>query len=163
MTHLDPLPLVTIVTPTIDTSHYIDEAIGTAQSQGDHAVEHIVVHDGSAAFVDRLAGKFPALRFIKGEGRGATAAVALGIQAAKGKFVLLLNSDDRLMPGSISALADANLGRPDIEIWSGGTRIFTYGTDGRETTVRCLDDREATKLAYEHIGRTLPQTHPEFL
>ena len=23
--------------------------------------------------------------------------------------------------------------------------------------------REATKLAYEHIGRTLPQTHPEFL
>ena len=73
---------------------------------GDTAAEVFVVdngsHDGSVA---AIRGAFPEVRLIEtGRNAGFAAANNLAIARAAGEFVLLLNSDAFVRPGSISAL-----------------------------------------------------------
>lgn len=157
------VPLVTIVTPTVDASGYIDEAIASVPSQKSDQIEHIVVHDGSQAFVSRLAGKYPWLRFVPGEGRGATAAVAVGTAAASGKFIIMLSSDDRLVSGAIKALETAVAARPEIEVWTGGTRIFAHRADGQERSVRIVDHPSMTALTLKNVLDDLPLMTARFV
>ncbi len=156
-------PFLTIITPTIDDAQFIDDAVACIPAQEQHLVEHIIVHDGSAAFTRRLAGLYPWLRLIAGEGRGATAAVALGTAVATGEFVFYLASDDRLVTGALLALAEAASARPEVDVWTGGTRIFASGPDGREQTVRALDDPETIALKLANVLDDIPLMTARFV
>ncbi len=59
---------VSIITLTIDSSDYVDEAIGSVEHQGPYELEHIVVHDGADGFIRRLAQKYPHIKFVGGAG-----------------------------------------------------------------------------------------------
>jgi glycosyltransferase involved in cell wall biosynthesis len=156
-------PLVTIVTPTIDGSTYVDEAVDSVPLEERYLVEHIVVHDGSHGFVERLAADYPWLRFVPGEGRGATAAVVLGTAAAAGEFILYLGSDDRLLRGALTALAKAAAERPEIDVWTGGTRIFAMDVDAGTRTVRTLDDPGVTALNLGNVLDDVPLMTARFI
>jgi glycosyltransferase involved in cell wall biosynthesis len=158
-------PKITIITPTVNISHYVDDAIGSVHRSEcvDGEIEHIVVHDGTSDFVKRLSAKYPWLHVIQGPGRGATAAVAVALAAASGDFVIFLNSDDRMHTGSIAALLQAAAARPDIEVWTGGTRIFEAASDENERTVRLLDRPEMTALTLSNVLDDLPLMTARFV
>ena len=137
---------LTIITLTIGSPQYFDEAIGSIEPSGPLDLEHVVVHDGDRAFIDYLAANYPAIKVIRGQGAGATAAAARGVAAATGDFILFLHSDDRLCPGALARFAAAATERTDVKVWSGGARIFGTLPDGREITVRRMADRDSTRL-----------------
>jgi glycosyltransferase involved in cell wall biosynthesis len=155
-------PKITIITPTIDTSHYVDEAIGSVPRDESGEIEHIVVHDGSSAFAQTLRDRYPWLCVMSGPGQGATAAVAAATPRATGDFVFLLNSDDHMLPGSIAALLRATASRPEIEVWTGGTRIRKNDRNG-EHTVRILDSAGTTALTLCNVLDDLPLMTARFV
>ncbi len=154
---------ISIFTPTIDASAaYIDEAIRSVERPAGIEIEHIVVHDGSRAFTDALLARYPQLKILAGPGAGPTPAIRLGYAAATGDFVVELNSDDRLVPGSLARLVERARARPDIRIWTGGVRIFETDSDGAEKTVRLVAGHEMTKLSFGNVLDDLPLCNSRF-
>lgn len=107
--HPKKLPTVSVVMPAYMHVRYVAEAIASVFAQTRHPLELIVIDDGSidgsiehcrAALV---AAPFP-VTFIARENRGAAATLNQGIALAKGDFIQLLNSDDRLPPERITTM-----------------------------------------------------------
>lgn len=154
---------ISIFTPTIDSSSaYVDEAIRSVERPPGIEVEHIIVHDGSAAFTDGLLARYPFLKITHGPGKGATPAIQLGYAAATGDFIIELNSDDRLAAGSLARLAECTRAHPDIRIWTGGLRIFRTGPDGNEKTLRLVVGRSMTELNFRNVLDDLPLCNTRF-
>ena len=153
---------VSIITLTIDSSDYVDEAIGSVEHEGSCELEHIVVHDGTEGFTRRLAQKYPHIRFVRGSGAGATAAVALGVEASTGDFILLVHSDDRIRPGVLARLASQAAARPDVKIWTGGAQMFCTLPDGEELVVRRMVGEDMTRLSLENICDDMPLLSARF-
>jgi glycosyl transferase family 2 len=153
---------VTIVTPTTDQSRYVDEAIASVARDEGVVIEHIVVHDGSTAFADALRRRYPDLTVITGPDAGPGPAVAAAFAAARGDFILELNSDDRLVAGCLRELSRRASVRPDIAIWTGGLTLFRVGADGNEITVREAFSREATELSLPNLLDDLPLLNARF-
>lgn len=154
---------VSIITPTIDSAGFIDEAIRSVPSPTNIDVEHIVVHDGGEAFLDALRQKYPRLRTMRGPGCGPGPAVAAAIAAASGDFILQLNSDDRMGKGCLAQLVLAASARPDIRVWTGRAQIFRALSDGEEFVLRQIDDREVTRLSLGNILDDLPLLTARFI
>ncbi len=153
---------VSIITPTIDAAIFVDEAIASVPHDEGADIEHIIVHDGSAAFVAPLLARYPHLKIIQGPGKGPTPAIRLGYASATGDFVIELNSDDRLLPGAIARLVDHVGAAPDIRIWTGGLRIFRGEPDGTERTLRLVSGRAMTALNFGNVLDDLPLCNSRF-
>lgn len=63
--------------------------------------------DGSRAWLEQRAASEPRLVVIPGVGRGAAAALQLGLDAVMAPFVSHMEADDRCPPGRLGALLDA--------------------------------------------------------
>ncbi|CAH1203429.1 SEC-C motif-containing protein [Candidatus Nitrotoga sp. BS] len=102
-------PTVSVVMPAYMHARYVAEAIASVCAQTQLPLELIVIDDGSiddttkhcrAALVE---APFP-VTFIARENRGAAATLNQGIALAKGDFIQLLNSDDRLPAERIATM-----------------------------------------------------------
>lgn len=154
---------ISVVTPTIDSAIFLDEAVASVEQQDYAKIEHIVVHDGSDDFIARLRSRHPHLKVLRGEGNGATAAAKLGIDIATGEFILWLNSDDRIVPGSIACLLRCAAKKPSIRIWTGGTRIFKAASDGADKVVRLVTGRAMTAMNLGNVLDDLPLVTSRFI
>jgi glycosyltransferase involved in cell wall biosynthesis len=107
-----PMPTVSVVMPAYMHAAFVGEAIASVFAQMQAPLEFIVIDDGSRdGTVDccRTAlrdAPFP-VRFIARENRGAAFTLNEGIELAKGDFIQLLNSDDRLAPQRITTMLAA--------------------------------------------------------
>jgi len=100
---LVPPPLVSVVIPTYDRAGLVLDAVASALAQTEADLEVLVVDDGSQDGTEMLlrgrhAGE-PRVRVLRQEHAGISCARNLGIQNARGRFVGLLDSDDRWRPG----------------------------------------------------------------
>jgi glycosyltransferase involved in cell wall biosynthesis len=88
-------PLISVIIPNYNNSKYIAEAIDSIRQQDYENYEIIIVDDGSTdnSIEVILNMEFP-LTLIKSENYGAGSARNIGILAARGDFVALLDSDD---------------------------------------------------------------------
>ncbi len=107
-------PAVSVVMPAYMHAPYVGEAIASVFGQTRLPVELIVIDDGSRdATLEcsrRALENAPIpVRLIARENRGAAATLNEGIGLARGSFVQLLNSDDRLRPRRIEAMLGALL------------------------------------------------------
>ena len=104
-------PLVSLVVPTYNRAHLVTRAIDSALAQTWRDIEIVVVDDGStdatAAALAAYAGN-AAVRVIRHPlNRGATAAKNTGLNALRGEFASILDSDDELVPHAIETLIAA--------------------------------------------------------
>jgi len=100
--------LVSVVIPVHDQASYIGEALASVYAQDVHALDVIVVDDGSTD--DSLAtaqARFPAIRAIRQDNAGIGAARNRGVEAARGEYLAFLDADDRWPAGSLSRLLAA--------------------------------------------------------
>lgn len=101
-------PGVSVVIPLYNHALFAEEAVRSALGQEAVEVEVVVIDDGSrddsAAIVEAI--RDPRLRLIRQENQGAHAAINRGISEARGRFLAILNSDDRFAPGRLKAALD---------------------------------------------------------
>ncbi len=100
-----------IVIPVYNVEKYLEECIQSVLSQTTrYSFWAIFVNDGSkdgsAAILEKYASD-PHVQILTQENRGLSGARNTGITAARGRYLLFLDSDDRLAPGAVEALLSA--------------------------------------------------------
>ena len=108
--------LVSVVIPVFNRAHTLRRAIDSVRMQDVAAWELIVVDDGSTDPSVSLVQSYgdPRIRLLRHEtNRGAAAARNTGVQAARGRYIAFLDSDDEWLPGKLRTQLDALEGRPE--------------------------------------------------
>lgn len=95
------LPLVSIVTPSLNQGQYVDEMIQSVLAQDYPSVEHIVVDGGSTDGTLEVLRRYPHLRWVSEPDQGQADAVNKGFRMARGDVFGWLNADDLYLPGAI--------------------------------------------------------------
>lgn len=99
--------LVSVVIPCHDYERYVGAAVESALSQTAVDIEVIVVddcsHDGSVDVVAAIAARDERVRLItQPENRGAVVTFNTGLAVARGDYLVRLDADDLLTPGSLA-------------------------------------------------------------
>ena len=100
---------ISIVIPVYGVEKYIAATIRTICAQTFRDFELILVDDGSPdasikVAEEELSGQNVAYRVIRQDNRGAASARNIGIAAAKGEWVICIDSDDGMHPQALSIL-----------------------------------------------------------
>lgn len=113
-------PLLSVIIPAHGRQADLDRAVRSAAGEPVD-LEIIVVDDASAdplALPDELAGDARLRLVVRTSNGGAGAARNAGLAMARGRLVTFLDSDDRLLPGTLSPRLDHALalaGGPAVE------------------------------------------------
>jgi GalNAc5-diNAcBac-PP-undecaprenol beta-1,3-glucosyltransferase len=133
---------VSIVIPTYNRATRVTRAIDSVLAQQYHNLDLIVVDDGSTDGTAAVLANYHAagVRVITHErNRGAAAAKNTGLDAVRGTFASILDSDDELLPGAIETIVNAfaRLG-PDYGMVFGNCADAATGEwTGRGLTASC--------------------------
>jgi GT2 family glycosyltransferase/glycosyltransferase involved in cell wall biosynthesis len=108
-------PDVSVVVVSYETRSLLERSLAAVEQQAAVTVETIVVDNGSRdGSRELVAERFPRARLIElDENAGYARANNIGIDAARGRAVLLLNSDCFLAPGALAELVAALARHPD--------------------------------------------------
>ena len=124
------VPLVTILICTYNRAHMIEEALSSARQQT-WPREIVVVNDGSTdgthELLDGLDGQ-DGIRVLHKNNGGKPTALNAGLAASKGEAVLVLDDDDKLMPGALHVLGTALFNNPMLGCVIGDTLVFKGDT-----------------------------------
>lgn len=101
------LPLVSIVTPSLDQGQFIEEAIRSVLDQDYPHIEHIVVDGGSTDSTLECLRRYPHLVWMSERDDGQADAVNKGFALARGTVFGWLNADDFYLPQTVSTAVAA--------------------------------------------------------
>ena len=96
-------PLVTVIIPCFSHVQYLGESIESALAQDYPHVEIVVVDDGSPEHPDLVVQRYPTVTLVRQANRGISSARNHGLRVSGGEFIVFLDADDRLTPGSLRA------------------------------------------------------------
>jgi len=151
---MNPLPRITIVTPSFNQAAFIEETILSVLSQEYPSLEYIVMDggstDGSVEIIRKYEGKL--VYWQSGKDKGQSDAISNGFARATGDILGWLNSDDTLAQGTLRRVGEFFAVHPDVDITYGN--MYLIDPSGRRlyTAYPLLDLRI---LAYEN--RFIPQ------
>lgn len=116
-------PLVSVVMASYNHAAFVDAALCSVLEQAVESLEIVVTDDGStdgtadrvAAFAAGLGPEAPPLRLNAfGRNRGACIALNDAISRARGRYIAVLNSDDRFLPGKLRRQLAVLEARPEV-------------------------------------------------
>lgn len=135
-------PFISIIVPVYGAEQTLDRCIRSVLEQGYQDYEVILVDDGSSdrsgAICDAYGASDPRVRVIHQGNAGVSAARNTGIRAAKGAYLLFLDSDDALMPCALDHYADAahscnaDVVIGALSVLEEGREVRTIGPDSTE-------------------------------
>ena len=121
-------PLVSVVIPTYNYSHYIAQAIDSVLGQSYPHIEIIIIDDGSTDNTDAVIASYGnKVQYYPQTNRGLSAARNKGIALAKGSYIQFLDSDDLLGPESIASKVRYLQENPGEAFACGPNRLFFDG------------------------------------
>ncbi len=113
------LPLISVITPSLNQGMYIEDNIRSVLNQHYPNFEHIVIDGGSTdGSVDILA-KYNHLIWVSEEDTGQSEAINKGLKSANGEIIGWLNSDDCYEPHAFSTIVQ--------ELNEGEGRYIVFG------------------------------------
>jgi hypothetical protein len=140
------LPKISIITPTLNQAHYLEETILSVLGQNYERLEYIVLDGGSSDETLAVLRKYAhRLAYWESEkDRGQAHALNKGLERATGDIIAYLNSDDVYLPGALAAVARHFAGHTGCEWVCGDTLMFGDGAtslcvaDVPRTAAHCL-------------------------
>jgi len=128
------VPAVSVLIPTWNAAAVIKRALASVLDERGLDLECIVVDDGStdgtAEVVRQIARADPRLVLLPlPENAGVSNARNRGLEIARGRWLTLLDADDRFTPGGLGALVSAGEAGDDLavvgqQVWSDGRRTW---------------------------------------
>jgi len=143
------MSLISIITPVYNNEKYIKKAVESVLQQGFQDYEYIIVDDGSTdqtpQIVDRIAEEDERVRVIHQKNQWIYASFNNGIKEATGKYIYILNSDDRMREGMLAKMAQiAEKYDPDV-IW---TNVLVH---------RCDAEQRIIEYDYENLAQRIKE------
>lgn len=140
-----PPPLVTIITPVYNAEDYIGETVRSVLAQDYPRLEHIVLDDGSTdgtSEILRACTADPRLRLVSHANIGEAATVNRGAALAAGDIIGVVNADDPILPGLVSAAVAMLEEQPELAaVYPDWRRIDATGKPIADMTVPEFDYR----------------------
>lgn len=107
----DTAPDVTVVVPVYNTARFLSACLDSIDGQSGASFEVILVDDGStddsSSICDSYCEKREKAFVIHKDNEGLLAARRDGLRRAKGRYILALDSDDRLLEGCLEKVCAA--------------------------------------------------------
>lgn len=100
------LPLVSIVTPTLQRAELLERTLRSVAAQTYPNVEHIVVDGGSTDGTLDILRRFEAergIRWVSEPDKGMYDAINKGLRMVRGEIIAYLNSDDLYFPWAVAS------------------------------------------------------------
>jgi len=149
----DP-PIVSVVIPVHNGERYLADAIDSVLAQAFHAIEIIVVDDGSTDRSGVIARGFgPPVQVHRQENGGTAAARNAGVGLARGDFLAHLDADDLWTEGRLVRQIEAFEEQPELDIVSGHLRQFFSPELDEEIRDRIANPTEP--MPGHHLGAML--------
>lgn len=122
-----------VIIPAHNSARFIADAIGSVRAQQVPALEIIVVDDGSTDDTPAIAlAHDPAVRVIRLEKRGVSAARNAGFAASTGEAIVFLDADDLLPEGTLRAYSGFLEQHPNIDAVGGYLQLVSLlGASGQ--------------------------------
>ena len=131
-------PLVSIIIPAYGRPQYLRAAVASALSGGYDNIEVIVVDDGSPVPVsDEISDLIESsvIRYHRQSNGGTASARNTGASIARGEFLMFLDDDDMVAPGSLAERVAELLKRADVAGVYGRSQSFSEGAIGFQPDV----------------------------
>jgi len=102
------MPILSIIVPIYNTEKYLDACINSILKQSYTDFELLLIDDGSSDLSGEICDSFekidPRVSVFHTENRGVSCARNLGLDHAKGKFVMFVDSDDEIPENAVMNL-----------------------------------------------------------
>ncbi len=153
---------LSVIIPCYNVEQYVADCIESVLSQPmKHSMELILIDDGSSDktgdVLDHYAGR-DGVTVISQENRGLSGARNSGLNAARGRYILFLDSDDRLVQDSLDELL-IQAQTLDTDIIEGGTlqqidgQILPVSDRLKEQTPKLVDPSALSGYAWGKLIR----------
>ena len=144
-------PAVSVIIPAYNHAAFVGEAIASVLNQERDDLELIVIDDGSTDATAEQIASFsdPRIRFFRQENQGAAATLNRGLKLAQGRWLAILNSDDRFHSERLLRLVEALERDPRARL--AVSRVRVIDAEGRPQTADWLE----RGLAYYQQGGDL--------
>lgn len=119
---------ISVVITCYNQARFLGEAIESVLGQTRPPAEVIVVDDGSADDPRTVVARYPSVRYIGQTNAGVAEARNMGLRACRGKYVVFLDGDDRLLSNALEVGADGLDARRECAFVFG--RCRRIGPDG---------------------------------
>ena len=144
-------PLFTIITPTLNASATLEDAVCSAMGQGIEC-EHLIMDGCSSDRTLEIAHSFPHLTVHSGRDRGLYDAMNRGAFFARGEWLIFLQADDWLPEGALAAFQAAMEKNPAAEILTGSAEaVHQIGENLWDTRWQRTSDSDKA-LTVENIA-----------
>ncbi|QYO64430.1 glycosyltransferase [Leptolyngbya sp. 7M] len=135
-----PWPKISIITPSFNQGEYIEETILSVIHQNYPNVEHILIDGGSTDNTMQVVNQYrDHFSYVISEpDQGQSNALNKGFQQATGEILTWLNSDDRLAPNALYAMALAFY-TSGADVVAGVCQLFRDGIEIEQHLTSCVD------------------------
>lgn len=169
-------PLVSIVTPTLNSADFLPDLIAAVEAQTYGNVEHVIVDgastDGTVDLIREYASRRQ-VRWVSEPDSGNLEAASKAVRMATGDFLVVVPSDDLIFPWSVQTVVDHFLAHPEVEVVHGDSiswdmtsgawslrlhKRFTYGYLVRTQTItpQATYYRRHLLEGHEDLDQSLP-------
>ena len=109
---------VSVIVPVYKVEKYLEACIDSILGQTMPDFELLLIDDGSpdrsGEICDRYAARDARVRVFHGPNRGVSRARNIGLDHARGEFVVFVDADDRLAPDHLAQFCDSAIGEDGI-------------------------------------------------
>lgn len=123
------LPWVSVIIPSFNHAPYLRECVDSVLAQDHAKLQVIVVDDGSSdGSLQILQSYGERITLLQQQGGRQARARNLALRVARGELIAFLDSDDRYLPGRITAAVDAFQAQPQAAlVWADYRHIDAAG------------------------------------
>jgi len=97
-------PKISVITPSYNSSEYLEQAIQSVFDQNYANFEHIIVDGASTDGTLEILKRFPHLKWISEPDDGQSDAMNKGFAMSSGEIIVYLNSDDYFLPDAFNTV-----------------------------------------------------------
>lgn len=124
------LPLVTIVTPSLNMAEFLEATILSVLAQDYLPIEYIILDAGSTDHTPEILKQYSdRVTVIVAPDDGPADSIHKGLSLAKGEIVAWLSADDLLLPRAVQSAVDALTGNPKAAGVYGGAQWIQANGD----------------------------------